>query len=66
MNWDPYRSPVFEVAQQEFPDGATPLYMITVDEGWRTYILCTDMYEDKAEWLAQVLNDRGLKPGVPA
>lgn len=36
-------------------ESATHLYMITVDEGWRTSIVCTDMYEEVADWLLGVL-----------
>lgn len=34
---------------------ATNLYMIIVDEGWRTWILCTDMYEWSADGLLRIL-----------
>jgi hypothetical protein len=30
-------------------------YMITCDEGWRTLIVCTDLYENVADWLVGVL-----------
>lgn len=43
-------------------DGATKLFMITCDEGWRSSIVCTDMYDWAAEWLVGVL---GRKPYVP-
>lgn len=54
---------MYTVAEQEYPDRPGQYYMIVVDEGWRQYILCSDMYRDKAEWLAAVLNENGLKPG---
>jgi hypothetical protein len=31
--------------------GATPLFMIVVDEGWRESILCIGMYGWAADWL---------------
>lgn len=42
--------------------GATPRYMITVDEGWRQSILCCDMYEWAADWLVEVLQARPFAP----
>lgn len=42
--------------QSERPDRAgTSLYMIIVDEGWRTWILCTDMYDWAADDLLEIL-----------
>lgn len=58
---------MFTVAEQDYRDGeysGTPMYTIWVDEGWRQYPLCTDMYLDKAEWLAKVLNQNGQRPGT--
>lgn len=34
---------------------ATAFYGISVDEGWRSWIMCTGMYQDKAEQLLSVL-----------
>ncbi len=34
---------------------ATPRYMITVDEGWRIWILCENMYESIADQLLERL-----------
>jgi hypothetical protein len=31
------------------------LWMITYDEGWRSSILCTGMYERDADWLLSLL-----------
>lgn len=50
----------FSVVKQEFPECGSRLFSVHVDEGWRSYVLCTDMYEDKAEWLADVLNRASL------
>lgn len=38
---------------------ATQMFMIVVDEGWRTWILCTDMYEWAADGLLAVLERSG-------
>lgn len=53
--------PVYRKVHQE-SNGATKLYMITCDEGWRTSIVCTDMYDWAAEWLSGVL---GRQPYAP-
>jgi hypothetical protein len=49
--------------QSERPDRAvdqgTALYMITVHEGWRSWILCCDMYEWAADELLDVLRASG-------
>lgn len=49
-------APVYTKIQQE--NGATDLYMITCDEGWRQSIVCTEMYEWAADWLLEVLSRR--------
>jgi hypothetical protein len=61
--------PVYTKLAQE-RDGATQLWMIGVDEGWRTFILCQDMYEWAADWLLGVLGRQpvthsrsGVEPG---
>lgn len=47
-------APVYsKFAQQD--SGATQFYGITVDEGWRSWILCTDMYEWSADQLLERL-----------
>jgi hypothetical protein len=38
-------------AKVEQNGGATPLYMIVADQGWRQMILCEGMYEWAADWL---------------
>ncbi len=40
-------------------DSATALYSIEVDEGWRSWILCTGMYEWAADQLIAKLADTG-------
>ena len=34
---------------------ATRMFMITCDEGWRSHIVCVDMYEWAADWLLGIL-----------
>jgi hypothetical protein len=43
-----------------FPGGG--LFMIIVDEGWRTSILCTGMYEWAADWLVGQLQGKPYAP----
>lgn len=40
---------------------ASNLFFVVVDEGWRTWILCTAMYEDKADRLIELLEANGVK-----
>lgn len=42
--------------------GATNLYSITVDEGWRSTIVCSDMYEWAADWLVEQLQGKPFAP----
>ena len=51
-------NPLYSKFKQD--DGkATSLYGISVDEGWRSWILCADMYEDVADQLLEVLRASG-------
>jgi hypothetical protein len=43
---------------------ATPLYIITCDEGWRLSIVCDGMYEWAADWLLGVLGRQPYAPGA--
>jgi hypothetical protein len=54
--------PVYrKVAQND--SGATTRFMIICDEGWRTLIVCEDMYIWGADWLLGIL---GRQPyGTP-
>lgn len=45
-------------------DGATKLYFIVCDEGWRDSIVCSGMYEWTANWLLQVLARKPFAPEV--
>lgn len=48
--------------QTEHGGPATALYGITCDEGWRSSIICADMYEWAADWLLTVLEGRRFAP----
>jgi hypothetical protein len=48
----------------DLESGATPMYFIVCDEGWRESIVCTGMYEWCADWLLDVLGVRPYAPGV--
>lgn len=50
-------APVYNKQLQE--GGATSFYMIMVDEGWRSWILCQGMYEWAADGLIEILNASG-------
>lgn len=50
-------APEYRKQRQQSP--GTQMYMIIVDEGWRTWILCTDMYEWAADGLLEVLRASG-------
>jgi hypothetical protein len=40
------------------------LFLIVCDEGWRTSIVCEDMYEWAADWLIGELGRRPYAPGL--
>jgi hypothetical protein len=46
-------SPVY--AKRRQPDTGN-FWMITCDEGWRSLIVCTDMYENVADWLLGIID----------
>lgn len=50
-------------------EGATQLYMVTCDEGWRSSIVCEGMYDWAATWLVGVLQWQPFapetRPGAP-
>lgn len=54
-------APVYTKVEHE-DSGATPLFMIVCDEGWRTSIVCERMYSWAADWMTGVL---GRKPYAP-
>lgn len=41
---------------------AIAVFMITVDEGWRSSILCDGMYEWAARWLVDQLQGKPFAP----
>lgn len=63
MNEASEEHPVYAVTRQG--GGSTRFYMITVDEGWRSWILCTDMYLWAAEQLLAVLQTSGHRWVAP-
>lgn len=42
---------------------STNLFMILVDEGWRSSILCGGMYDWQADWLISELQGKPYAPG---
>lgn len=40
-------------------------YMIICDEGWRTSVVCSQMYEWAADWMLGILGRRPYAPGHP-
>jgi hypothetical protein len=54
--------PVYTVVPQD-GCGATQLYMVQVNEGWRSRILCQGMYRHLADWLANTLQGKPLATG---
>jgi len=53
--------PVYSKIRQA--EGETPLYMVSIDEGWRSSILCADVYEWAADWLVEQLQGKPFAPG---
>lgn len=58
-------APAYRMQAQD-DGGATVRWMIVCDEGWRTSIVCEDMYEWAASWLLDVLGRRPYAPGNPS
>jgi hypothetical protein len=57
--------PVYTKVKQ-VPGGATNMFVITVDEGWRSSILCVDLYGWAADWLIEQIQGRPFAPGHDA
>jgi hypothetical protein len=58
-------SPVYtKVARNPAHTSATAMYMVVVDEGWRSSILCDSMYEWAADWLVEQLQGKPFAPGT--
>lgn len=49
----------FKVEQR--PDQGTQLYMIICDEGWRSVVVCNNMYESVADWLIDHIQGKPFK-----
>lgn len=47
----------FVAVAQEEETGATPLYLLVLDEGWKQSIVASRMYRDDARGLAYALAD---------
>lgn len=50
---------------QKVPQGdgsATKMFMVTVDEGWRSSVVCSDMYGWAASWLVDQLQGKPYAP----
>lgn len=52
--------PVYKKFKQD-TNTATAMFGISVDEGWRSWILCTDMYEKVADQLVKILEASNKK-----
>src|SRR6267378_5752407 len=63
MNEATVEVPVYKkVLYKGPPEHATPLWLVSCDEGWRQSIVCEGMYEWAADWLlTQILG----KPFAP-
>jgi hypothetical protein len=44
--------------------GATKLWMIVCDEGWRQSIVCEGMYDWAADWLLSIIGRQPYAPGL--
>jgi len=42
----------------------TSLFLVVVDEGWRSTVVCTGMYEWAAKWLVEQLQGKPYAPGT--
>lgn len=60
MHGTPER-PVYSTFRQDEPS-ATAFYGVVVDEGWRSSIVCTGMYEWAADWLVGQLQGKPFAP----
>jgi hypothetical protein len=55
--------PFYEaVKQTSEPGDHTDFWMISCDEGWRTSIVCTDMYRWAADWLVNLIQGQPYAP----
>lgn len=54
--------PIYSKVLQD-DSSATKMYMIICNEGWRSLIVCADMYGWAADWLLRVLERRPYNDG---
>lgn len=52
----------FKVLYKQPPEHATPLWLISCDEGWRQSIVCEGMYEWAADWLLEQIQGKPFAP----
>ena len=58
-------TPVYEkVLYKKPPEHATPLWLISCDEGWRQSIVCEGMYEWAADWLLEQIQGKPFAPST--
>lgn len=55
------KKPIYSKVEHPDREG-TPLYFISVDEGWRSSILCERMYGWAADWLVEQLQGKPFAP----
>lgn len=58
-------APIYKTMEQD-DDYATKRYMIVCDEGWRTSIVCENMYRWVAEWMVNLLGRTPYAPDNPS
>jgi hypothetical protein len=56
MNQPTPDHPHYTKTEHEHRIGATQLWFITCNEGWRSSIVCERMYQHDADWLLAILN----------
>jgi hypothetical protein len=49
---------------QDADSGATQMWIVRCDEGWRESIVCEGMYEWAADWLIEQIQGRPFAPGA--
>ena len=52
----------FKVLYKKPPEHATPLWLISCDEGWRQSIVCEGLYEWTADWLLEQIQGKPFAP----
>lgn len=59
---NPERPRYTKVLYKGPPEHATPLWLISCDEGWRQSIVCEGMYEYAADWLLEQIQGKPFAP----